>query len=112
MANLTVARGGKGVQRLRSNYAMVRPELDDAGLDALVRDDAPLPALLLRGLPAQTRCADDLADRVRVEGDGPVREVIDGGGSVIAFLGHLGNWDLAGAWGTCDLGPVTRSPSG
>ncbi len=44
---------------------------------------------------------------MRVEGDGPVREVIDGGGSVIAFLGHLGNWDLAGAWGTTHLGPVT-----
>jgi KDO2-lipid IV(A) lauroyltransferase len=50
---------------------------------------------------------DDLADRVRVEGDGPVREVIDGGGSVVAFLGHMGNWDLAGAWGTTHLGPVT-----
>ena len=50
---------------------------------------------------------DDLAERVRVEGDGPVREVIDGGGSVVAFLGHLGNWDLAGAWGTTHLGPVT-----
>jgi KDO2-lipid IV(A) lauroyltransferase len=49
----------------------------------------------------------DLAERVRVVGDGPVREVIDGGGSVIAFLGHLGNWDLAGAWGTVHLGPVT-----
>ena len=44
---------------------------------------------------------------MRVEGDGPVREVIDGGGSVVAFLGHLGNWDLAGAWGTTHLGPVT-----
>ena len=54
-----------------------------------------------------TLTADDLLERVRVEGDGPVREVIDGGGSVVAFLGHLGNWDLAGAWGTTHLGPVT-----
>ena len=54
-----------------------------------------------------TLSPDDLLDRVRVEGDGPVREVIDGGGSVVAFLGHLGNWDLAGAWGTAHLGPVT-----
>ena len=50
---------------------------------------------------------DEILARVRVEGDGPVREVIDGGGSVIAFLGHMGNWDLAGAWGTTSLGPVT-----
>ena len=44
---------------------------------------------------------------MRVEGDGPVREVIDAGGSVVAFLGHLGNWDLAGAWATSHLGAVT-----
>ncbi len=25
----------------------------------------------------------------------------------MCFLGHLGNWDLAGAWGTVHLGPVT-----
>ena len=35
-ADLTVARGGAA--RLRSNYARVRPELDDDALDALVRD--------------------------------------------------------------------------
>ncbi|MGL5910406.1 MAG: phosphatidylinositol mannoside acyltransferase, partial [Phycicoccus sp.] len=28
-------------------------------------------------------------------------------GSVVCFLGHLGNWDLAGAWCTTYLGPVT-----
>ena len=26
---------------------------------------------------------------------------------MVAFLGHLGTWDLAGAWGTTHLGPVT-----
>ena len=25
---------------------------------------------------------------------------------MVVFLGHLGNWDLAGAWGTDDLAPV------
>jgi KDO2-lipid IV(A) lauroyltransferase len=25
---------------------------------------------------------------------------------VVCFLGHLGNWDIAGAWGTRALGPV------
>ena len=24
----------------------------------------------------------------------------------MCFLGHLGNWDLAGAWGSRELGPV------
>ena len=35
-ADLTVARGGAA--RMRANYARVRPELDDAALDALVKE--------------------------------------------------------------------------
>ena len=106
LADLTVARGGAA--RMRSNYARVRPELDDAALDALVRDGMRrYLRYYCEAFRLQDLGPDDLAQRVRVEGDGPVREVIDGGGSVVAFLGHLGNWDLAGAWGTTHLGPVT-----
>jgi KDO2-lipid IV(A) lauroyltransferase len=105
-ADLTVARGGAA--RLRSNYARVRPDLDDAALDALVKDGM---RRYLRYYCEAFRLPelgpDDLAARVRAEGDAAVREVIDGGGSVVAFLGHLGNWDLAGAWGAVHLGPVT-----
>ena len=106
IADLTVARGGAA--RMRSNYAKVRPDLDDAALDALVRDGMRrYLRYYCEAFRLQDLTADDLAQRVRAEGDGPVREVIEGGGSVIAFLGHLGNWDLAGAWGTTHLGPVT-----
>ena len=105
-ADLAVRRGG--AQRMRSNYARVRPELDDAALDALVRDGMRrYLRYYCEAFRLQDLGPDDLTQRVRVEGDGPVREVIDGGGSVVAFLGHLGNWDLAGAWGTTHLGPVT-----
>ena len=105
-AEVTVARGGAA--RMRSNYARVRPDLDDAALDALVREGMRrYLRYYCEAFRLQDLGPDDLAERVRVEGDGPVREVIDGGGSVIAFLGHLGNWDLAGAWGTTHLGPVT-----
>lgn len=106
IADLTVARGGAA--RMRANYATVRPELGEAALDRLVH----------QGMRAYMRyyCeafrlpvlrADDLAARVRVEGDGPVRDVLADGGSVVCFLGHMGNWDLAGAWGAVHLGPVT-----
>ena len=82
--------------------------VDDAALDALVRDGM---RRYLRYYCEAFRLQDlgvgDLAARVRVEGDGPVREVIDAGGSVVAFLGHMGNWDLAGAWATSHLGAVT-----
>ena len=41
-----------GAARMRSNYAKVRPDLDDAGARRPgARRDASLPALLLRGLP-------------------------------------------------------------
>lgn len=106
IADLTVARGGGA--RMRSNYRTVRPELGDAELDRLVHDG--MRAYLRYyceafRLPVLT--PDELAARVRSEGDGPIREVLDADGSVICFLGHLGNWDLAGAWGAQHLGPVT-----
>lgn len=106
VADVTVARGGAA--RMRANYARVRPELDEAALDALVREGM---RSYLRyyceafRLPVLDR--DAILSRVRVEGDDAVRAVLDAGGSVVCFLGHLGNWDLAGAWGTQFLGPVT-----
>ena len=107
IADLTVARGGKGVQRLRSNYARVRPELDDAALDALVREG--MRSYLRYSCEAfrlPARSQDQIADAVRVVGDGPVRAELAAGRPVVCFLGHLGNWDLAGAWGTKAIGPV------
>jgi phosphatidylinositol dimannoside acyltransferase len=105
-ADLTVARGG--AERLRANYARVRPDLDDADLRLLVREGM---RSYLRYYSEAFRLPDlsheDIAARVRVEGDGPIREVVAGGGSVVCFLGHLGNWDLAGAWCTQNLGRVT-----
>lgn len=107
LADLTVARGGKGVQRLRSNYAKVRPELGDAELDALVR--AGMRSYLRYyceafRLPDRTQA--ELEASVRVVGDAPVRAEIAAGRPVVCFLGHLGNWDLAGAWGTRAIAPV------
>ncbi len=105
LADITVARGGAA--RMRANYARVRPELDEADLDALVKDGM---RRYLRYYCEAFRLPDlgpeDLAERVQVEGDGPVREAMEGG-SVVCFLGHLGNWDLAGAWGSVHLGHVT-----
>jgi KDO2-lipid IV(A) lauroyltransferase len=106
VADVAVRRGGAA--RLRANYAVVRPDLTPAELDRLTVD----------GMRAHLRyyCEafrlpelgpDGLAARVRLEGDGPVREVVAAGGSAVCFLGHLGNWDLAGAWATVHWAPVT-----
>ena len=107
VADVTVARRGKGVQRLRSNYARARPELDASALDELVR--AGMRSYLryyCEAFRLPDRSPQDVAGQVRVEGDGPVRAELGAGRPVVCFLGHLGNWDLAGAWGTKALGPV------
>ena len=107
LADLTYRRDGKGVRRLRANYRTVRPELSDADLDALVR----------AGLRSYMRywCeAFRLPDLSVAEISGLVREVgfeapradLAQGRAVIAFLGHMGNWDSAGAWSTGNFGPV------
>lgn len=106
-ADRAVARGGRDVQRLRGNYARVRPELDDAALDALVR--AGMRSYMRYfceafRLPAMSTAEVDAS--VRIVGDGPLRDHLAAGRSVVCFLGHMGNWDLAGAWGRRHLGPV------
>jgi KDO2-lipid IV(A) lauroyltransferase len=108
IADLMWRRDGKSVQRMRSNYATVRPELGSAELNALVRagtrsylrywcDSFRLP----------DRTVEELIDGVRAVGDAPVRARLESGRSAIMFLGHLGNWDFGGAWSTTQLGPVT-----
>lgn len=108
VADVLHRRGGRGVQRLRDNYATVRPELDDRELEQLVR----------RGLRSYfrywcesfrlpDRSAADLAEQVQARGDAPVRAALAQGRGVVGFLGHLGNWDLAGAWAAHHLAPVT-----
>jgi KDO2-lipid IV(A) lauroyltransferase len=107
VADLAVARGGAGVARLRANYAKVRPELAPADLDALVK--AGMRSYLRYYCDAfrlPDRTPAEVDDAVRVEGDGPVRAELAAGRPVVCFLGHLGNWDLAGAWGSRALGPV------
>ena len=108
MADVMWRRGGKGVQRMRSNYATVRPELSPVELDALVR--AGVRSYLRYWCDAcrlPDRSVEDLVRGVRVVGDGPVRARLQSGRSAIMFLGHLGNWDFGGAWSSTQLAPVT-----
>jgi phosphatidylinositol dimannoside acyltransferase len=107
IADLTVARAGRGVRRLRDNYARVRPELSSADLDQLVRDGMrSYLRYYCEAFRLPDRTPQELHDSVRVEGDGPVRAELAAGRPVLCFLGHLGNWDVAGAWGSRELGPV------
>lgn len=107
-ADLAWRRGGPGVQRLSANLRRARPGLDAEALRELTRagmrsylrywcDSFRLPDWL----------PERIVSRVRVVGDAPVRAALDGGQGVVMFLGHLGNWDHAGAWSTLRLAPVT-----
>jgi KDO2-lipid IV(A) lauroyltransferase len=108
MAEVMCRRDGKGVQRMRSNYATVRPELSPAEVDALVR--AGVRSYLrywCESFRLPDRSVADLVLGVRVVGDEPVRALLESGRSAVIFLGHMGNWDLGGAWSTTQLAPVT-----
>jgi phosphatidylinositol dimannoside acyltransferase len=108
MADVMWRRDGKGVQRMRSNYATVRPELSPPEVDALVR--AGLRSYLrywCESFRLPDRSSKDLVLGVRVVGDEPVRALLESGRSAVIFLGHMGNWDLGGAWSTTQLAPVT-----
>lgn len=97
LADLTVLRGG--AERLRENYHRVRPDAPPWELDLMVAEGM---RSYLRYYCEAFRLpevgADELARRVRLVGNEAAARTIEDGGSVVAFLGHLGNWDLAGAW--------------
>lgn len=108
LADVVWRRGGKGVERMRSNYRVVRPELTPAELDALVR--AGMRSYLRYWCDAfrlPDRSLEDLIHGVRVEGDQAVRDCLTSGRSAVCFVGHMGNWDFGAAWSTTQLAPVT-----
>lgn len=106
-ADTMTRRNGRSVQRMRDNYAIVWPELGPAELDELVaRGVRSYLRYWCEAFRLPELTAEDLTRAVRVEGSESVREALAAGRSVIAFLGHLGNWDMAGAWATKHLGPV------
>ncbi|GAA2743314.1 phosphatidylinositol mannoside acyltransferase [Terrabacter aerolatus] len=108
VADLSVRRGGKGIERLRSNYRRVRPELSESELDALVRQGM---RSYMRyyceafRLPSLSRS--QIEGAVVVRGDASVRELSARGEASVVFVGHLGNFDLGAAWSAGSLLPVT-----
>jgi lauroyl/myristoyl acyltransferase len=99
---------GPSVRQLEANLARVRPDAGPEDLRELSR--AGMRSYLRYycdafRLPGWSR--ERLTSTVRTVGDEPVRQLLAEGGSVVMFLGHLGNWDHAGAWSTLELATVT-----
>lgn len=99
---------GSGVRRLEANLRRARPvathrelrRLSLAGMRNYLRYYAEAFAL-----PRMT--PEQIDARVRPVGDAAVLDECVRGRPVVLALGHQGNWDLAGAWATVHLAPVT-----
>lgn len=99
---------GSGVRRLEANLRRARPQaspreirrLSLEGMRTYLRYYAEAFALP-RLTPEQVEA------RLRPVGETVVLEACGKGLPVVLALGHQGNWDLAGAWATVHLNPVT-----
>ena len=101
-------RRGSGVRQLERNLARARPDASPAALRRLSR--AAMRSYMRYYAEAFTLASFSPAQtdaRVRAMGVEHLRAELDAGRSVVLALGHLGNWDLAGAWAARRVAPVT-----
>jgi len=98
-ADRTYRRNGRGVQRLRSNLSVVRPEASAAELDELTQAGM---RSYLRYWQEAFRLPDwtdaEIVGRVRTVNEKLLRDAYAAGQGVICALPHLANYDHAGAW--------------
>lgn len=107
-ADLAWLRRGGGVRQLEKNLARVRPELDARGLRRLGRLGMRSYMRYFGEAFALASMTQDRVDaRVRVVGLENVRVHTDQDQAIVLALGHTGNWDLAGAWCSREIAPVT-----
>lgn len=108
IAQFVWLRQGRGVLQLEANLARVLPAASPLRLKSLSRKGMHS---YMRYWCDAFRLPDWTEERLlatcRTENDAPVRKVLAEGRGVVMALGHLGNWDHAGAWSTIALAPVT-----
>ena len=98
---------GPRVQQLRATLRRARPHASPAELETVVRDGLASYARYwceTFRLPSFSR--ERIVATVTTSGVEPVRAALAEGRGVVLALGHLGNWDHAGAWATLELAPV------
>jgi KDO2-lipid IV(A) lauroyltransferase len=106
-ADLAAWRRGKGVRQLEANLRRVRPELDDTALRRLARQGMRhylryyCEAFQLAGWSEER-----LGNMVELADEDRVRAQFGPEPRVVLALGHMGNWDLAGAWAARELTSV------
>ena len=104
VADQITKRNPSGVQRLRSNYLRIKPELEEAELERNVKEGM---RSYLRywcdtfRLPLWS--SEEIIGRTVVINDHLLREALAAGNGAIVSLPHAGNWDQAGAY-YCETG--------
>ena len=104
-ADLAYRRGGKPVDRLRSNLARVAPGRD---LDTLTRDGLRSYARYwceVFRLPATP--TERVVGGTRTVGEERFRSAVGSDRGTVLVLPHSGNWDHAGAWSVATGVPFT-----
>jgi lauroyl/myristoyl acyltransferase len=108
IAQFAWLRQGRGVRQLEANLSRVMPGASPFRLKSMSRKGMHS---YMRYWCDAFRLPDWTEERLlatcRVEGDEPVRKALAEGRGVVMALGHLGNWDHAGAWSTIAMAPVT-----
>jgi KDO2-lipid IV(A) lauroyltransferase len=108
LADLWVRRDGRGVRRLRSNLAVVRPSATPAELDRLVRAGMRSYLRYWQEAFRITDWGDErIVGRVRTVNESVLRDAFAAGRGVVCALPHLANYDHAGAWAGRTGMPVT-----
>jgi KDO2-lipid IV(A) lauroyltransferase len=101
-------RHGKGVRQLEANLLRVRPDLQGARLRRLGRQGMrSYMRYFSEALQISGWSGEHVDSMVRLADEDRVRAQLGPRPQVVLALGHMGNWDLAGAWATRQLGPVT-----
>ncbi|MGR8011619.1 phosphatidylinositol mannoside acyltransferase [Streptomyces hypolithicus] len=105
LADTVWKRRGKSVLRLESNLARVVPDASPERLAALSK--AGMRSYMrywMESFRLPTWSPARIASGVRIHDSDRITDALAAGRGVVVALPHLGNWDLAGAWGTTQLG--------
>ncbi|MEV8371337.1 phosphatidylinositol mannoside acyltransferase [Kribbella sp. NPDC056861] len=99
IADFVVRRDGRGVQRLKANLAIVRPDATPAELDVLTLDGMRSYLRYWQEAFRLPEWNDErIVGRVRTVNEKVLRDAHAAGKGVICALPHLANYDHAGAW--------------
>ena len=99
---------GSGVRRLEANLHRARPHAGPREIRRLSLEGMRSYLRYYAEAFALPRLTPEQVDaRMRAVGEHVPLEACGQGRPVVLALGHQGNWDLAGAWATVHLAPVT-----